>query len=80
MQTMASAVMMIVDTVVKKTEQQLSDSSKTLQVRRGDGCLLNRLWRSCKQASKHTNAFLFHLRKVLIAGAVGGLNAMSKKG
>jgi|AntDeeMinimDraft_5_1070356.scaffolds.fasta_scaffold189673_1 hypothetical protein len=30
---MASAVMLIVDTVVKKTEQQLSDSSKTLQVR-----------------------------------------------
>jgi len=31
LQVMASAVMMIVDTVVKKTEQQLSDSSKTLQ-------------------------------------------------
>lgn len=29
---MATAVMLIVDTVVKKTEAQLSDSSKTLQV------------------------------------------------
>lgn len=30
---MAEAVMLVVDTVMKKTEQQLSDSGKTLQVR-----------------------------------------------
>jgi len=36
---MAQAVMLIVDTVVKKTEQQLSDSSKTLQVGRHEHAL-----------------------------------------